>query len=65
MKKLDLHIHTVATPSDPTFIFNMDTLKKYDDITLLCGDVPLLTGSMGRKGKKVVIRIKGKAEKNG
>ena len=27
MKKLDLHIHTVATPSDPTFIFNMDTLK--------------------------------------
>ncbi len=40
-------------------------MAPHDDITLLCGDVPLLTGSMGRKGKKVVIRIKGKAEKNG
>lgn len=40
-------------------------MSPHDDITLLCGDVPLLTGSMGRKGKKVVIRIKGKAEKNG
>ncbi len=36
-----------------------------DDISILCGDVPLLTGSMGRKGKKVVIKVKGKAEKNG
>ena len=35
MKKLDLHIHTVATPSDPTFIFNMDTLKKY----ISCRDI--------------------------
>lgn len=40
-------------------------MAPHDDITLLCGDVPLLTGSMGRKGNKVVIRIKGKAEKNG
>lgn len=36
-----------------------------EDITLICGDVPLLTGSMGRKGKNIVIKIKGKAEKNG
>lgn len=35
MKKLDLHIHTVATPSDPTFIFSMDTLKKY----ISCRDI--------------------------
>ena len=40
-------------------------MSPHDDITLLCGDVPLLSGSMGRKGNKVVIRIKGKAEKNG
>ena len=36
-----------------------------EDITLICGDIPLLTGSMGRKGKNIVIKIKGKAEKNG
>ncbi len=40
-------------------------MSPHDNVTLLCGDVPLLTGSMGRKGNKVVIRIKGKAEKNG
>ena len=40
-------------------------MAPHDDITLLCGDVPLLTGSMGRKGNKIVIRVKGKAEKNG
>lgn len=36
-----------------------------DDITLVCGDIPLLVGSMGRKSNHVVIRVKGKAEKNG
>lgn len=36
-----------------------------EDITLLCGDVPLITGSMGRKSNHVVIKVKGKAEKNG
>ena len=37
----------------------------HDDVTLICGDVPLFTGSMGRKEENVVIKIKGKAEKNG
>lgn len=36
-----------------------------DDITLVCGDIPLIVGSMGRKSNHVVIRVKGKAEKNG
>lgn len=29
MKKIDLHIHTVATTSDSEFIFSMDCLKRY------------------------------------
>lgn len=36
-----------------------------EDISLICGDVPLLVGSMGRKSDRVVIKVKGKAEKNG
>ena len=37
----------------------------HDDVTIICGDIPLFTGSMGRKEDNVVIKIKGKAEKNG
>ncbi|ENM5919813.1 hypothetical protein CW613_003987 [Vibrio mimicus] len=29
MKKIDLHIHTVYTVTDPHFEFSMDTIKKY------------------------------------
>ncbi|MDR1026500.1 MAG: flagellar motor switch protein FliM [Lactobacillus sp.] len=36
-----------------------------EDITMICGDVPLIKGSMGRKGHHVVIKVKDKAEKNG
>jgi len=31
MKKIDLHIHTVATPQDAPFEFSLDTLKRYVD----------------------------------
>ncbi|MGR5324466.1 hypothetical protein ACP3VW_11595 [Vibrio sp. DNB22_17_1] len=29
MKKIDLHIHTIVTPSDPHFDYSLDTLKRY------------------------------------
>ncbi|MFZ3420307.1 hypothetical protein [Vibrio harveyi] len=29
MKKIDLHIHTIVTPSDPYFDYSLDTLKRY------------------------------------
>lgn len=35
-----------------------------DNILLLCGDVPLFKGTMGRKEENIVIKINGKAEKN-
>lgn len=43
---------------------NLD-METNSDITLVCGDVPLLSGTMGRKSDKIVIKIKGKADKNG
>ena len=36
-----------------------------EDVTMICGDVPLLKGSMGRKSDHVVIKVKDKAERNG
>ncbi len=36
-----------------------------DNVTIYCGDVPLFNGKMGRKDKNIVIRINGRAEKNG
>ncbi|MCD9471331.1 hypothetical protein [Photobacterium phosphoreum] len=35
MKKIDLHIHTVCTPSDAPFEFSLETLKKYIEIAEL------------------------------
>ena len=40
-------------------------MSPHDEVTLICGDVPLFTGSMGRKEENVVIKIQAKAEKNG
>ena len=36
-----------------------------DQVNIFCGDVPLFKGSMGRHEDHVVIRVEGKAEKNG
>ena len=36
-----------------------------DPVTVYCGDVPLFEGNMGRKDQHIVIRIQGRAEKNG
>ena len=40
-------------------------MEPHDDITLICGDVSLIRGSMGRKEDNIVIKVKEKAEKNG
>lgn len=36
-----------------------------EPVNIFCGDVPLFKGSMGRQEDRVVIRVEGKAEKNG
>lgn len=40
-------------------------IPSHEDVNIICGDVPLLSGSMGRKGENIVIKVKGKAERNG
>ncbi|MDK2679576.1 PHP domain-containing protein [Vibrio vulnificus] len=35
MKKVDLHLHTIATQSDARFDFSLDTLKKYVELAEL------------------------------
>ena len=39
-------------------------MQTNDDISLLCGDIPLIRGYMGRKKNRIVIKIKEKAERN-
>lgn len=36
-----------------------------ENVRIFCGDVPLFEGNMGRRDKHIVIRVQGKAEKNG
>ena len=43
----------------PLDIMPNETVKVY------CGDVPLFEGNMGRRDQHIVIRVQGKAEKNG
>lgn len=40
-------------------------MSPHDPIDLICGDVNLFSGAMGRKGDNIVIKILGKADKNG
>lgn len=63
LKECQIKLGDIATWEKGSFI-DLD-MQPTDNITLVCGDVPLLTGSMGRKNEHVVIKVNGKAEKNG
>lgn len=45
-------------------VHHLDIGSPGADVATVCGDVPLLSGTMGRKEDKIVIKVKGKAEKN-
>ncbi len=40
-------------------------ITPHEQITVVCGDVPLFKGTMGRKSDQIVIKIDGKAEVDG
>lgn len=63
LKELMINLKEISQWKKGSFI-NLE-MEKDSEINLLCGDTPLLKGTMGRKGDKIVIKIKGKAEKNG
>ena len=61
LKELSLDLGNIAKWEKGSFL-DLD-MEKNSDITMFCGDIPLLTGTMGRKSDKIVIKVKGKAEK--
>ena len=63
LKECQIKLGDIATWEKGSFL-DLD-MQPTDNVTLICGDVPLLTGSMGRKNEHVVIKVNGKAEKNG
>lgn len=44
--------------------FPLDIMPN-ENVKVYCGDVPLFEGNMGRRDQHIVIRVQGKAEKNG
>lgn len=62
LKELTVDLGEIAKWEKGSFL-GLD-MAPSDDIVLCCGDVPLLTGTMGRKADKIVIKVKGKAEKD-
>ena len=63
LKETQAHLSDVSSWQKGSFL-PLD-MSPQDQVTVLCGDVPLFKGAMGRRDDHVVIRIEGKAEKNG
>lgn len=63
LKEKNIKLGTISTWSTGSFL-PLD-MSPSDEVTLICGDVPLLQGSMGRKDEHIVIKVEGKAERNG
>lgn len=63
LKETEVQLGTIADWKVGSFL-PLD-MSPHDSIDLICGDVNLFSGSMGRKGDHIVIKIEGKAEKNG
>lgn len=62
LKEMSIDLGEIAKWKKGSFL-DLD-MSKNADITLYCGDVPLLIGTMGRKSDKIAIKIKGKAPKD-
>ncbi len=62
LKEMSIDLGEIAKWKKGSFL-DLD-MSKNADITLCCGDVPLLIGTMGRKSDKIAIKIKGKAPKD-
>ena len=63
LKETEARLSDVSTWQKGSFL-PLD-ITPQDRVTVFCGDVPLFQGGMGRKEDHVVIKIDGKAEKNG
>lgn len=62
LKETEIKLGEISTWEKGAFL-PLDMFP-HEQVTVVCGDVPLLTGYMGRKSDHIVIKVEGKAEKN-
>ncbi|MBQ8465809.1 MAG: flagellar motor switch protein FliM [Alphaproteobacteria bacterium] len=63
LKELEVPLGEIAKWEPGSFL-PLD-MSPHDKINLICGDVDLFSGLMGRKGDNIVIKVTGKAHDNG
>ena len=62
LKETEIKLGEISTWEKGSFL-PLDMFP-HEQVTVVCGDVSLLTGYMGRKSDHIVIKVEGKAEKN-
>ena len=62
LKETEIKLGEISTWEKGAFL-PLDMFP-HEQVTVVCGDVSLLTGYMGRKSDHIVIKVEGKAEKN-
>ena len=62
LKETEIKLSTISSWEKGSFL-PLD-ITADAPVNIVCGDVSLLKGTMGRKGEHIVIRIDGKAEKD-
>ena len=63
LNEVDIRLGEISTWEKGSFL-PLD-MTPHEKVTVYCGDVPLIEGSMGRKSDHIVIKVESKAEKNG
>ena len=63
LKEKDIKLAEISSWGKGSFL-PLD-IPPTEDVSIVCGDVPLFKGAMGRKSEHIVIKVEGKAEKDG
>lgn len=63
LKEKDIKLADISSWEKGSFL-PLD-IPPTEDVSIVCGDVPLFKGAMGRKSDHIVIKVEGKAEKDG
>lgn len=63
LKEKDIKLAEISSWEKGSFL-PLD-IPPSEEVNIVCGDVPLFKGAMGRKSDHIVIKVEGKAEKDG
>lgn len=63
LKEKDIKLAEISSWEKGSFL-PLD-IPTSEEVNIVCGDVPLFKGAMGRKSDHIVIKVEGKAEKDG